>query len=1138
MSNQNYDLLIQKLDAFIRKYYKNQLIKGGVYFVIGGIILFLLVSALEYFGHYNQLIRAILFYLFVLGTAFLAGKYVAIPLTRLFRIGKILGYAEASVLIGKHFPEVKDKLLNTLELKQKADGLLDASLIEAAIAQKTKQLHPVPFVAAIDLRKNLRYLRYALLPVIACILIYLIAPGMISDGTMRVLRYNQTFIEPPPFAFYPVNEFLEAEQFSDFELEVEVKGKELPEEVFVVREGNAFKMQKTDPTHFVFVFNSVREKFSFELEAADYTSKAYSVEVISKPQIMKYSVRLDYPSYLNRAHETIQNPGDLTVPAGTVINWNFVTRKTDEVWLGFNEKTSSAKPNGTDVFTYSRKLFQSASLFIQTKNKEGKLKDSLHYMLGVIPDAFPTITVEEKEDSLNREQKYFIGDIADDYGLTRLTFNYRLLKKDAEETDKPELQVKDLAIDGKDKTYRFYHQILLQETGMQPSDEVEYYFEVWDNDGVFGHKSVKSKLFNYKAPSEKELEAKSEADKSSMKQNMEEAIKEAKTMQKELKDLEQKMLEKRELTWEEKKKLEKLMERQKELAEKVEAIKQEQKRVSAEEREHKKQSEEILRKQEQIDKMFNEIMNEEMKKLIKQMEQMMQMQNKEQIKQEMEKLELSNKDIEKELDKMLEHFKALEVEKKLEEALDKLQKLEEKQDALSKKTEKLDQDIKLNNADKKELVKKLQDEQKELSEQFKEVEKQIQDATDKNSKLEEPKKLEDTKEEQKGIEEDQKQSEEELENNEPEKSAKEQKEAKDKMKKMADKMKKSMEEAEEKELEINAEALREILENTIQLSNDEEKLMQDFKYVSNYNPQYVAAAKTQKDIRENARIIEDSLLALSKKVPEISSFINREVSKLTDNLEKSVEGFGTRNIEQIRTTQQRSMMHANNLGVMLSEVLKQMQDQMTSNSEGKSGKTKKPGKGKGKGKSMSSMKKMQEELNKQLREGLNKQEGKKPGDKPGGDKSGGKPGGMGSEDYARMAAQQMAIRQQMQKMLSEMGTKEKEGLGGNAKLQEMQKLMEQTEKELFNKRMSSEMLRRQEDIMTRMLESEKAEIKQEQDKKREAEQAKEKPRTPPPTFDEYLKKKKSEEELLQTIPTEMQPYYKEKTKTYFNKAAK
>jgi hypothetical protein len=184
---------------------------------------------------------------------------------------------------------------------------------------------------------------------------------------------------------------------------------------------------------------------------------------------------------------------------------------------------------------------------------------------------------------------------------------------------------------------------------------------------------------------------------------------------------------------------------------------------------------------------------------------------------------------------------------------------------------------------------------------------------------------------------------------------------------------------------------------------------------------------------------------------------------------------------------------------------------------------------------MSQLKKMQEELNKQLREGLNKN-GNDKGNKPG--QKTGEGQGMGSEGFARMAAQQMAIRQQLQKMLSQMDAKEKEGLGGSGKLQELQKQMEQTEKELFNKRLTQETINRQQDILTRLLESEKAEKKQEQDKKREAEQSKEKDRNaPPPVFNNYIDKKNKEAEILKTVPSELKPYYKNKANQYLKKAS-
>jgi hypothetical protein len=521
---------------------------------------------------------------------------------------------------------------------------------------------------------------------------------------------------------------------------------------------------------------------------------------------------------------------------------------------------------------------------------------------------------------------------------------------------------------------------------------------------------------------------------------------------------------------------------------------------------------------------------------MKRMEDMMKLQNKDLLKNEMEKMQLNNKDVEKELDRMLEMYKKIELEKKLEEATDKLEKLAEKQEDLAKKTED-------KNSDKEQL----KEEQKKLNEEFKELQKDLKEMEKLNEKLEDKEDLANTDEEQKDTEEQMDKSSEELNKGNKKKAAEAEKKAADAMKKAAQKMKEKQANEEDKQAEIDINALREILENLVELSKQQEELMQEFGRINGYNPQYVELGKKQKNLNDNARMVEDSILELSKRVPEMRSFVNREVSKMNDQMNKAVKGFAARDFMRTRSYQQQAMTNANNLAVMLSDVLKQLQAQQQSEQQGegkgkKSGKPK-PGSGKGSGKgkgkpSMSQMKKMQEELNKQLREGLNKNgTGEKPnGNKPGESQGA---GGMSSENFARMAAQQMAIRQQMQKMLQQMDAKEKEQMGGGKQLGELQKMMEQTEKELFNKRLTSETLMRQQDILTRLLESEKAERKQEQDNKREAEQAKEKERSlPAPSFDKYIKQKNKETELIKTVPVEMQPYYIEKSKQYLQSIEK
>ena len=136
-----------KLERFIRKYYKDELLRGLLFFIAIGLAYVLLVLGIEYFFWLNTWGRGILFWSFVGIEAFLLIRFIGIPILRLFKLSKGIDYSEASKLIGNHFPEVKDKLLNTLQLQATAQT---SDLARASVLQKSKELEPIPFTLAID----------------------------------------------------------------------------------------------------------------------------------------------------------------------------------------------------------------------------------------------------------------------------------------------------------------------------------------------------------------------------------------------------------------------------------------------------------------------------------------------------------------------------------------------------------------------------------------------------------------------------------------------------------------------------------------------------------------------------------------------------------------------------------------------------------------------------------------------------------------------------------------------------------------------------------------------------------------------------------------------------------------------------
>ena len=205
---------------------------------------------------------------------------------------------------------------------------------------------------------------------------------------------------------------------------------------------------------------------------------------------------------------------------------------------------------------------------------------------------------------------------------------------------------------------------------------------------------------------------------------------------------------------------------------------------------------------------------------------------------------------------------------------------------------------------------------------------------------------------------------------------------------------------------------------------------------------------------------------------------------------------------------------------MLSEALQQMMQQQKESK----GSCNKPG-GKKKSMSIAQLKKMQDQLNKNMQKA---KEGMKPGQNMK-DKNG-RPNQQMSEQLAKMAAEQEFIRNELNKINQEENKDGKNSLGN---LGDLANQMEQTEKDIVNRMITEQTLKRQQDIMTRLLESEKAEHERDQDEQRKSEEAKNSIHRNPDAFDEYKRLKLKEMELLWTVPPSLNSYYKQKVNDYF-----
>ena len=1104
MANGNYALLIQKIDEFIRKYYLNKIVRGSIYLATSIFAAYLLVTLAEYYGNFTPLIRTILFYGFVLANLLILIFYILLPLSSYFKLGKHISYEQASAIIGDHFKPVKDKLLNTLQLKKLADESPDQrSLIEASIDQKIAELRPIPFTRAVQMDENRKYLKYAVAPLIVIILIFFTAPSIFSESTERLLKYNTRFVKKAPFEFVILNKSLDVIQGEDFELKVKLVGNEVPQDLYLEDGVNTFKLEKESVIRFKYSFKNLQKDKTIRLTAGEFTSDSYKLDVKQKPSLLNFKVHLDYPAYINKPDEVLENTGDLTVPQGTTVKWSFQTEHADQLHMVINKQQRPLKSSSSNEYKFSYRVFQNTAYSLRPANQEVNSVDPIEYQINAVPDLHPTIELTEKRDSVNNKQIYFVGQVNDDHGFNRLNFIYRVLNQEG----KPLKQQAGVIPFNKSSIQSsFFHFWDVSKVTTAPGERIEYYFEVYDNDGVNGPKVTRSAVKSFNILTEKQLEQKLTANTNSIKAKMEEAIKQANQVEKDAKRVNQELLNKKTINYDDKKQLEALLEKQKDLENLVKEIQSENKQDLVEQQENKEIRKDILDKQKQIEDLFNNVLDEKTREILKNIEKLLEQNNKNLTQDELSKMQVDNKSLKKELDRILELYKQLEFEQKLTETAEKLKELAKEQADLSKQS-----------MEKNAAIDPLKLEQGKLNEEFKSIKEDLQQLEKKNEELDQKNDFQNPEEEQEQIEEQQEQSSKNLDKKDSKKASENQRQAADKMKKLSSKLESMQQESEAEENNINIQNLREILNNLVSTSFDQEKIMQTLKSTSPADPNYISNTQKQKDIKDNLKMIEDSLYSLSKKVPQIQSVVNKEIQTINQNINDALENLGERRTAEANRNQQYAMTSINNLALMLSEALDQLQ---RAQQNAKSG-------GKGKKQSLSELSKMQDQLNKNMQKARQQMQKEGQSGQQGQSKAG---KGQMSEQMAKMAREQQLIRQGMQEINRELN---KDGQSGLGNLDKLMKEMEQTETDLVNKKIYQETINRQQEILTKLLEAERAEREREQDNQRESKQGIDQPSNFNQFMKEYQSIKQKETELLKTVPPSLNSFYKIKVGDYF-----
>jgi len=904
----SYNNILDKLDQFSRKFYTKMLIKGGLLFLAFGLLYFMLILGIEYFFWLNSAGRFVLLLLFLTVEGFLLYYYIAVPIFQLLKLKKGISNKEASLLIGKHFKEVGDKLYNLLDL---AEDKEQSELLLASIQQRSENLTIVPFTKAINLKESYKYLKYVLIPIFSLLVLWVSGNiGSFFGSYERVINYDTAYEPPAPFAFKLLTGDLEVLEDRSVTVQVAIEGKVQPTEVYIVVNGKELSLQKTGDVY-EFTFTPPLSSTEFFFRANDIDSRIYELKSLKTPSIQFFEITLDYPVYTKKPSDILKGTGNAIFPEGTKVSWKMEGANTEEIVLISKDTTTSFNKEG-NRFSLNKTVYKELYYALATSNKNVKNYEKLEYHFRVIKDAFPSISAKKVIDSLKPNMAYFVGEASDDYEISSIKLVCYA------EDDKENRQI--LKLGAPNANYNQFYYTFPTGLNLQEGRTYNYYFEAVDNDALKSGKSTKTEIFTTAILDSNQLNNKELAVKKSLIEGMDSTLEKFKEQEESLKDINKEQKEKNSLNFNDQMQVKEFLKKQQDQEQLMQKFSN-QLKDNLESGDKSNKLNEMLRERlerQELEAKKNEKLLEELNKVADKI-------NKEELSKRLEELGKNQQNSKRNLEQLLELTKRYYVTEKAAQLAKDLEKLAEKQELLSdREKDKLDSES-----------------QEEMNKEFNKLAEELEDLKKDNKDLKKPLELKIDKNKEEGIKEDQKEAFEELkkkeeqqtnneddENRSAEKAKQKQGAAAQKMQEMSEELSASGSASGESTITEDAEMLRQILDNLVTFSFKQENLFDQLESSDFDMANYSGSVRKQKELRNLFEHIDDSLFALSLRRAELSEFVNKQITEVYYNIDKSLESIADNKIYQGAAYEQYVLNASNSLADFLADLLDNMQQSM------------------------------------------------------------------------------------------------------------------------------------------------------------------------------------------------------------------
>jgi hypothetical protein len=920
-----YNELIKKLEGFVKKEYLQLILSGIQIFILIVLTAFILYSFLELISNFNSTVRTILFLTLIVFASGLFFYFLLAPMLKYFGINRKENYFDAASKVGKNFPDVKDDLINSMQLvsENKKGTIYSSGLIDAAFKNIYNKIKDLNFLSLINFERAKKILPYFSLITIACLLPLIFVPGM-GEASYRLVNFSKDFTPPPKFTFEITPGNKEITKGDDVKVSVKVKGPAISEILFATRkeadaEFNNQKILSDLNGIFNVELKSVKSSFKYFAEAEGIASDQFEIVVIDRPIIKTFDLQIISPAY-SKIPKTVQNDnGNIQTLVGSRITLNLSsTKKLNEAKIEFLD-SSLIKLNVDDenaTGNFSVKKDNSYKINLVDENGNTNLAP-ITYQVKALFDAFPAIELISPDQNINLandNRVTLLVKASDDYGFSKLLLNYRLSasKYESPQTDFSVIEIPiNKSLLELDVNYIWNCTPL----NLAVDDVVTYYLEIFDNDNVSGPKSARTQAFTIRIPSLDEILQNADQLQTQSKTELEQTLKEAEELKKNLEEIDQDLKkDEQKLTWEEKEKIENALDKFEELQDKVEQINDQLGEMKQNLQENNLLSKETMEKYLELQKLMDELTSDEMKKAMEKLQDMLKEMNRKMTQDQLQNFKMDEEKFKKSIERTLNLLKRIQIEQKIDELLKRTEELKEQQENLAEQTEKS------NPSDQKEKN-DLSSNQNELTKDMDRLQEEMKSLENKMSEFPDMP----TEEMQKLMEEFKKQQNQQLSQkasqqimqNQIKGACQNQQQLSRNMKQMStmlQQMKESMQQANQMQAFTD---MMKILDNIISLSKQQEDLKRESENLDPISSSLDMLAKEQNNLANNLNNIMQQMSDLSQKTFAISPEMGKSIGDAKKQMEMSIQSMKNRNGSLASNQQGESMKSLNEAAMMM-----------------------------------------------------------------------------------------------------------------------------------------------------------------------------------------------------------------------------